>query len=53
MIDITPIMPVANIDLDIAGVADASVFPSMIGVNPCLTCMMIGEKCAALLRGTR
>ena len=27
-------------------VADASVFPTMIGVNPCLTCMMIGEKCA-------
>jgi len=30
-------------------VADASIFPSMIGVNPCLTCMMIGEKCAALI----
>jgi choline dehydrogenase len=32
-------------------VADASVFPAMIGVNPCLTCMMIGEKCAALVLG--
>ena len=28
-------------------VADASVFPTMIGVNPCLTVMMIGERCAA------
>jgi choline oxidase len=27
-------------------IADASVFPSMIGVNPCITCMMIGERCA-------
>lgn len=32
-------------------VADASIFPEMIGVNPCITCMMIGEKCASLLRG--
>jgi choline dehydrogenase-like flavoprotein len=32
-------------------VADASIFPTMIGVNPCLTCMMIGEKCADLVRG--
>ena len=31
-------------------VADASIFPAMIGVNPCLTCMMIGEKCAALIK---
>ena len=30
-------------------VADASVFPAMIGVNPAITCMMIGEKCAALI----
>jgi choline dehydrogenase len=30
-------------------VADASIFPAMIGVNPCLTCMMIGEKCADLI----
>lgn len=30
-------------------VADASIFPTMISVNPCITCMMIGEKCADLL----
>ena len=30
-------------------VADASVFPAMITVNPCITCMMIGEKCADLV----
>jgi choline oxidase len=33
-------------------VADASIFPSMIGVNPCLTCLMIGERCAAFLLNT-
>ena len=33
-------------------VADASIFPTMISVNPCMSCMMIGEKCADLLRGT-
>ena len=31
-------------------VADASVFPTMIGVNPCLTIMMVGERA---LRGAR
>ena len=31
-------------------VADASIFPTMISVNPCITCMMIGEKCAGLLK---
>jgi choline dehydrogenase-like flavoprotein len=31
-------------------VADASIFPAMISVNPCITCMMIGEKCADLLK---
>jgi choline oxidase len=30
-------------------VADASIFPAMIGVNINLTCMMIGEKCAELV----
>jgi choline dehydrogenase-like flavoprotein len=30
--------------------ADASVFPTMIGVNINLTCMMIGEKAADLIR---
>jgi choline oxidase len=32
-------------------VADASIFPTMVSVNPCMTCMMIGEKCADLLKG--
>lgn len=31
-------------------VADASVFPNMISVNPCITCMMVGEKAADLIR---
>ncbi len=31
-------------------IADASIFPAMISVNPCITCMMIGEKCADLLK---
>lgn len=31
-------------------VADASVFPAMVSTNPALTCMMIGEKAAALIR---
>lgn len=30
-------------------VADASVFPTMLTVNPMITCMMIGERCADLL----
>ncbi len=30
-------------------VVDASVFPSMVSVNPNMTCMMLGEKCADLL----
>lgn len=29
-------------------VADASVFPTMIGVNLCMTVMMVGERCAEL-----
>jgi choline dehydrogenase len=31
-------------------IADASVFPAMLGVNPNLTCMMIGEKAADLIQ---
>jgi choline dehydrogenase-like flavoprotein len=31
--------------------ADASVFPAMIGVNINITCMMVGEKCADLVTG--
>ena len=30
-------------------VADASIFPTMIGVNLCMTVMMIGEKCADII----
>ena len=30
-------------------VADASIFPDMIRVNPGMTCMMIGERCAELV----
>ena len=30
-------------------VADASIFPAMIGVNPNLTIMMIGERCAEFI----
>jgi choline dehydrogenase-like flavoprotein len=30
-------------------VADASVFPRNVGVNPNLTCLMIGERCAAFM----
>ncbi|MGZ6364878.1 MAG: GMC family oxidoreductase [Ktedonobacteraceae bacterium] len=33
-------------------VADASIFPTMVSVNPCISCMMIGEKCADFLRST-
>lgn len=33
-----------------ARVADASVFPALTGVNPCLTVMMVGERCAELVR---
>ena len=32
-------------------IADASIFPTMVGVNPCLTCMMIGEKAADIVLG--
>ncbi len=31
-------------------VADASVFPEITGVNPCLTCMLVGERCAELMQ---
>ena len=31
-------------------IADASVFPSLPSVNPCLTCMMIGERAAEVVR---
>lgn len=35
--------------LDNLRVADASIFPTMIGVNPNLTCMMIGGCCAEFI----
>ncbi|MEQ8273984.1 MAG: GMC family oxidoreductase N-terminal domain-containing protein [Deltaproteobacteria bacterium] len=35
--------------LDGLRIADASVFPSHVSVNPCLTVMMIGERCADFL----
>ncbi len=34
-------------------VADASVFPRMIGVNLCITAMMVGERCADLVRADK
>jgi choline dehydrogenase-like flavoprotein len=30
-------------------VADASVFPTLVGVNPCVTSMMVGERAADLI----
>jgi choline dehydrogenase-like flavoprotein len=32
-------------------VADASIMPTMVGVNPCLTVMQIGERCADMIIG--
>lgn len=45
---------VVGADLRVIGllgvrIADASIFPSMPAVNPCLTCMAVGELCADLL----
>ncbi|MER5924336.1 GMC oxidoreductase [Streptomyces mirabilis] len=34
-------------------VADGSVTPDLISVSPCITTMMIGEKCADLLKEDR
>ena len=34
-------------------VADASVFPDPVGVSPFITVMMIGERCADLIRSGR
>src|SRR5207248_11588074 len=30
-------------------VADASIFPELPSVNPCLTCMMVGERAAEII----
>ncbi|CAF4119181.1 unnamed protein product [Adineta steineri] len=48
-------MVVVNSQLKVQGIknlriADTSVFPTMISVNPCITCMMIGEKCADMIK---
>jgi choline dehydrogenase len=32
-------------------IADASIFPTLTTVNPAITVMMIGERCASLIRG--
>ena len=37
--------------LDGIRIADASVFPTMPAVNPMIGVLMVGEKCADLLRG--
>lgn len=34
-------------------VADASIFPELPSVNPCLTCMMVGERAAELISESR
>ena len=34
-------------------VADGSVMPFLPAVNPCITTMMIGEKCADMIKGAR
>lgn len=34
-------------------VADGSVMPFLLTVNPCITTMMIGEKCADMIKGAR
>ena len=49
-------MAVVAPDLRVRGfrnlrVADASIFPTMVSVSPNITAMMIGEKCADLVRG--
>ena len=49
-------MAVVAPDLKVRGfqnlrVADTSIFPTMLSVSPNITAMMIGEKCAELVRG--
>jgi choline oxidase len=34
-------------------VADASIFPELPSVNPCLTCMMVGERAAQIISEAR
>jgi choline oxidase len=45
---------VVDADLRVRGVtglriADASIFPTLTAINPCLTCMMIGERAAEII----
>jgi choline oxidase len=49
-------LTVVGPDLRVKGVArlrvaDASIFPTHVGVNPAVTAMMIGEKAADIVRG--
>jgi choline dehydrogenase-like flavoprotein len=44
---VTPDLRVDGVDG--VRIADASIFPEMVSVNPCVTCLMIGEKCAELV----
>ena len=34
-------------------IADASIFPTIVGVNPCITVMMVGEKCSDFIINER
>ena len=54
--DVNDPLTVVDAQLRVKGVrrlrvADASIFPSMVSVNPCITCMMVGERCGDLIRG--
>jgi choline dehydrogenase len=32
-------------------VVDASILPTLVGVNPCITCMTVAERAADLIAG--
>ena len=49
-------MTVVDPELRVVGVdglriADASIFPEIVYVNPALTCLVVGERCAELIAG--
>jgi len=51
-------MSVVDPELRVRGVkgvrvADASVFPTMVTINPCITVIMIGERCADFIQFPR
>jgi choline oxidase len=48
MAPVTPTLRVKGVDG--LRVADGSVMPDLITVNPCITTMMIGERCADFIR---